>query len=48
MRTTESFGIHFILSKLKSIQCTGLNKTHSAFKLCQSFAKNKNGLYLNN
>jgi phage/plasmid-like protein (TIGR03299 family) len=36
-------------SKLKSIQFgTGLNKTHSAFKLCQSFAKNKNGLNLNN
>ncbi|RZL47814.1 MAG: DUF945 domain-containing protein, partial [Pedobacter sp.] len=36
-------------SKLKSIQFgTGLNKTHSAFKLCQSFEKNKNGLYLNN
>ena len=32
-------------SKLKSIQFgTGLNKTHSAFKLCQSFAKNENGL----
>ncbi|MET4082932.1 phage/plasmid-like protein (TIGR03299 family) [Pedobacter sp. UYP30] len=36
-------------SKFKSIQFgTGLNKTQQAFKLCQSFAKNEHGLYLNN
>ncbi|HXI01190.1 MAG TPA: DUF932 domain-containing protein [Sphingobacteriaceae bacterium] len=36
-------------SKLKTIQFgTGLNRTHTAFKLCQSFAKDENGIYLNN
>jgi len=36
-------------SKLKSIQFgTGLNKTHNAFKLCQSFVKNNNGIYMKN
>ena len=36
-------------TKLKSIQFgTGLSRTQTAFKLCQSYAKSENGIYLNN